>query len=66
MNVIDQIVKDSVKKGEFDNLPGLGKPMEVDTMDEVPESRRMELKILKNSGVLPEEIIINKELQKLR
>ena len=48
-------IEDAVAQGEFDNLPGAGRPLELDDDALVPEDMRMAHRILKNAHVpLPE------------
>jgi hypothetical protein len=48
-------IEDAVARGEFDDLPGAGRPLELDDDALVPEEMRMAHRILKNADVpLPE------------
>jgi DnaJ-like protein len=48
-------IEDAVARGEFDDLPGAGRPLELDDDALVPEELRMAHRILKNANVpLPE------------
>ncbi len=70
MDVFAQLAEERIKKaieeGEFDQLKGRGKPLKQDDLSHVPEDLRMGYRLLKNSGFLPEELQINKELVTLR
>jgi len=61
-SVIEKRIREAQKKGEFDNLPGSGKPIE-DSDGNVPEDLRLGYKVLKNAGYLPPEIQIRKEIR---
>ena len=52
-------------KGDFDDLPGRGKPLELEDDSHVPEELRMAYKLLRNSGYLPPEIEERKEIDSL-
>jgi len=53
--IAEQKIADAVSQGEFDNLPGAGRPLELDDDALVPEDMRMAHRILKNADVpLPE------------
>lgn len=52
--------------GEFDNLPNKGKPLNLDDMAHIPEELRAGYTILKNAGVLPEEMELKKEIVSLQ
>lgn len=49
-------IRDAQAKGEFDNLPGVGKPLELDDDSAVPEELRAGYRLLKNAGYLPPEL----------
>ena len=53
-------------EGEFDNLPGRGKPVNLDDYFATPEDLRMGYSVLKNAGVLPEQAQLLKEIEALR
>lgn len=44
------------EQGEFDNLPGKGKPLQLDDDRLVPEEVRAAYKVLKNAGFVPPEL----------
>jgi hypothetical protein len=58
----EEKIREAMRKGEFDNLPGAGKPLPPDDMDNVPEELRVGYKLLKNAGILPEEMQLRKEM----
>ena len=60
--IIEERIQQSIKKGEFDNLPGAGKPLNLEDFSNVPEELRMAYKILKNADCLPPEIELKKEI----
>lgn len=49
----------------FDNLPGRGKPLELEDLSWVPEDLRMGYHILKNAHVLPPEAELRKDIRTL-
>jgi hypothetical protein len=63
--IAEERIKKAMENGEFDNLPGKGKPLPKDELDSVPQELRMSYKILKNAGVLPQEMSIQKEMATL-
>ncbi|MBA2735111.1 MAG: DUF1992 domain-containing protein [Acidobacteria bacterium] len=67
---IEKFVEDQIKKamadGEFDNLSGKGKPLDLDAYFQTPEHLRICYSILKNSSFVPEEIQMLKEIEALR
>ncbi len=62
---VEEKIKMAFKKGEFDNLPGAGKPLSDDEAS-VPEDMRMAYKILKNADCLPPEIELKKKIAQTR
>ena len=62
--VAERQIQDAIEAGEFDNLPGMGKPLNLDEDASIPLSVRMLNKILKNSGAVPVWIQTEKDIQK--
>lgn len=52
--------------GEFDNLPGTGKPLQLDDDSAVPEELRTGYRMLKNAGYLPPELLLRKDALTIR
>ncbi len=59
-------IREAMEKGEFGNLSGRGKPLNLDDLTHIPEELRAGYIILKNAGVLPEEIELKKEIVSLQ
>lgn len=57
----EQRIQEAMRSGEFTNLPGHGKPLELEDLSGVPEELRMSYKIMKNAGLLPEEVTLRAE-----
>jgi DnaJ-like protein len=64
--IAEQRIHEAMERGAFDHLPFHGKPIKLDDLAGVPEHLRMGYKILKNAGVLPEEIQLKKEMLSLK
>ncbi len=60
--IVEERIKQSQKKGDFDNLAGFGKPLAIEDVSRIPEDLRLAYKILKNAGCIPPEIEIKKEI----
>ncbi|WP_070121026.1 DnaJ family domain-containing protein [Bacillus marinisedimentorum] len=58
----EERIKNAIKDGEFDDLPGKGKPLQLEDMSQVPAELRTGYKILKNAGLLPEEVQLKKDM----
>ena len=63
---IEEIIKRAQSDGTFDNLEGQGKPQDLSDGANLPEELRMTYHILKNAGVVPEEVSSLKEIAVLR
>ena len=70
MEIFRKLAEDRIRQaqddGVFDNLPGRGKPLNLDEDSSVPEDLRLTYKILKNSNCLPIEMELRKEIFNLR
>ena len=60
--LVEDRIKRAQKLGEFDNLPGAGRPLEFTDDCYIPEDLRLAYKILKNADCLPPEIELKKEI----
>ena len=58
-------IKKAYKDGEFDNLPGLGKPMQMEDLSGIPEELRMAYQLLKNAGFTNEESQLRQEMMSI-
>lgn len=61
-NPVDKIIRQAREAGEFDDLPGKGKPLRWEDETHVPETQRMANRILKNSGFTLDWIELGREL----
>src|SRR5690606_26820811 len=66
MDIIDEIIKDAQRKGEFANLPGQGKPLKLDEDANTPPHMRMAYKILKENDLAPDWIVQGQTLDRTR
>ena len=62
--LVEERIKNAQKKGDFNNLPGSGKPLDLDDDSCVAEDLRLAYKILKNADFAPPEIEIKNEIKK--
>jgi len=63
---IDEQIKRAIAAGEFDNLPGKGKPIDLSAYFETPEDLRMAFSILKSNNFVPEEVEMLREIEALK
>ena len=61
--IIEERILKAQKSGEFDNLVGSGKPLNLKADFHISEDLRLAHKILKNADCLPPEIELKKEIQ---
>ena len=60
-------IREAMEEGQFDNLPGSGKPLqELDAYFATPEDLRIGYWILKSSGFVPEEVSILRQIGLLK
>lgn len=64
--IAEQRIREAIENGELDNLEGAGKPLDLHDETWVPEDLRMAYRILKNSGCIPPELELRKEIVNLR
>ena len=55
-------IAEAINRGEFDNLPGAGKPLVLDGDSHIPEDLRVGYRILKNAGFVPPELQLRREI----
>jgi hypothetical protein len=58
-------IRQAIDHGDFDNLPGQGRPLKLEDLSHVPPELRMAYKLLKNNGFLPKEMELQKEIHSL-
>ncbi|HEX9204502.1 MAG TPA: DUF1992 domain-containing protein [Candidatus Deferrimicrobiaceae bacterium] len=64
--IAERRILEAMERGEFDDLPGKGKPLDLEDDDPmVPEELRMAYRMLKNAGMLPPELELRKEILRL-
>ena len=61
--IVEERIRKAQRKGEFKNLSGAGKPLELEDDSHVAEELRLAYKILKNADCLPPEIELKNEIQ---
>ena len=65
-SAIERQIKEAMARGEFDNLSGKGKPLDLEAYFNTPEDLRMAYSILKSNDFVPEEVEIMKEISSLK
>ena len=65
-SAIEQKIREAMERGEFDDLAGKGKPLDLDAYFNTPEDLRMAYSILKSNEFVPEEVEIFREIAELQ
>lgn len=63
MDLIEKKLQEARERGDFDNLPGAGKPLDLSENPFVPPDWQMAYRMLANSGFAPEVVEIDKALR---
>jgi len=61
--IAEERIREAIQRGEFENLPGSGKPLKFDDELHIPDDLRMAYKVLKNADCLPPELELKKEIR---
>ncbi|MGH9937695.1 MAG: DUF1992 domain-containing protein [Blastocatellia bacterium] len=64
--LIEEIIREAMERGEFDNLPGKGKPLDLEAYFATPADVRLGYSVLKNAGCAPVEVELRKEIESLK
>jgi hypothetical protein len=64
-SLAEQRIREAQEKGEFDELPGAGAPLNLEDDPLVPEELRAAYRLLKNAGYLPPELEAHGEIRQL-
>ena len=60
--IAEERIREAIQRGEFENIPGSGKPLEFEDDRHIPEDLRLAYKVLKNAHCLPPELELKKEI----
>jgi DnaJ family protein C protein 28 len=60
---IEKIIQEALERGDFDNLPGTGKPLDLNENPWVPPDWQMAYRMLASSGFAPEVVEEDKALR---
>ena len=59
---VDIAIRKAMEAGEFNNLPGEGQPLDLNTNPYVPAHMQLAYKIMKENGIAPDWIVQSKTL----
>jgi len=63
---VEAAIREAQERGDFDNLKGRGKPIDLNAYFETPEDIRMAYSMLKNAGMVSVEIDLLGEIAALK
>ena len=58
-------IERAIAAGEFDDLAGAGRPLDLDALRGVPAEERAAYTVMRNAGIVPEEITTRRQLAAL-
>jgi hypothetical protein len=64
--IVEAIIREAQERGDFEDLPGKGKPIDLSAYFETPEDIRMAYSILKNAGMVPAEVELLQDIAALK
>ncbi len=64
--LVEEKIKEAQARGDFDNLPGKGKPIDLSAYFETPEEIRLAQSVLKNGGFTSREVELLNEIADLK
>jgi len=62
-HLAEKRIEEGIRQGQFENLPGRGKPIVFEDDSMIPQDLRMAYKMLKNAGFVPPELQTEKEIK---
>ena len=60
--IVEEQIRRAIADGEFENLRGKGKALELESYFQTPESLRMAYSVLKSAEFVPEEVRMMQEI----
>ncbi len=61
--LVEQRILDGMERGLFDNLRGMGQPLNLDEDQFVPDEMKMAFRLLRSTGLTPLWVQVNKEIR---
>lgn len=65
-DAVDEKIREAIARGDFDNLPGKGKPLDLTEWQNTPEQYRMAYSMLKSAGYSPAEVQLKNDIGALK
>jgi len=63
-SAIEKQIRQAIERGEFDHLPGKGKPLDLNENPYTPADWRLAYKVLQDAGIAPDWIELDKEIRR--
>src|SRR5689334_220244 len=63
--IAENRIAEAFAQGEFENVPGKGRPLDLTDYFNTPGDDRMAVSILKNAGIVPSEVELMSEVEEL-
>lgn len=64
--LVEEIIQEAMARGEFADLPGRGKPIDLNAYFDTPEDVRTAYALLKNAGMVPQEVELLQQITALK
>src|SRR5215475_1576564 len=64
--LIEEKIREAMENGEFYNLPGKGRPLDLDAYFATPADLRLGFSVLKSACCLPVEVELQNEIESLK
>lgn len=61
--LVEEKIQEAIRRGDFDNLPGCGEPLQLVDDSHLPDDLRLAYKVLKNADCLPPELQLRKDIR---
>ncbi|MDZ7685231.1 MAG: DUF1992 domain-containing protein [Gammaproteobacteria bacterium] len=65
-NLVEEQIRQAIEDGDFDNLPGKGKPIDLTEWERTPPELRMSYSILKSAGIPSAEVDIRRNISEIK
>jgi hypothetical protein len=62
----EEAIRNAINRGDFENLKGKGKPLDLNDYYDTPEDVRLGFSLLKNAGYIPEEVELLNTITELK
>ena len=63
--IAEEKIKEAMARGEFSNLSGRGRPLNLEYYFSAPEDMRLGFSLLKNAGFVPDEVQLLRDIHQL-